>query len=143
MCFCLAANKREPMKADSILATIGNTPHVRINRLFGPDAQVWIKSERGNPGGSIKDRIALAMIEDAEKSGVLQPGGTIIEPTSGNTGVGLAMVAAVNACDGVGGHPVELVNVSANNRDGTREAVAKLSYFQNVRVTRQHEAALT
>ena len=83
------------MKADSILATIGNTPHVRINRLFGPDAQVWIKSERGNPGGSIKDRIALAMIEDAEKSGVLQPGGTIIEPTSGNTGVGLAMVAAV------------------------------------------------
>ena len=83
------------MKADTILATIGNTPHVRIQRLFGPDAQVWIKSERGNPGGSIKDRIALAMIEDAEKSGVLQPGGTIIEPTSGNTGVGLAMVAAV------------------------------------------------
>ena len=83
------------MKADTILATIGNTPHVRIQRLFGPDAQVWIKSERSNPGGSIKDRIALAMIEDAEKSGVLQPGGTIIEPTSGNTGVGLAMVAAV------------------------------------------------
>ena len=83
------------MKADNILQTIGNTPHVRINRLFGPSAQVWIKSERGNPGGSIKDRIALAMIEDAEKSGRLQPGGTIIEPTSGNTGVGLAMVAAV------------------------------------------------
>ena len=83
------------MKADTILATIGNTPHVRIQRLFGPDAQVWIKSERANPGGSVKDRIALAMIEDAEKSGVLQPGGTIIEPTSGNTGVGLAMVAAV------------------------------------------------
>ncbi|CAN5396262.1 cysteine synthase A [soil metagenome] len=83
------------MKADSILATIGNTPHVRINRLFGPDAQVWIKSERANPGGSIKDRIALAMVEDAEKSGALQPGGTIIEPTSGNTGIGLAMVAAV------------------------------------------------
>ena len=83
------------MKADSILATIGNTPHVRINRLFGPDAQVWIKSERSNPGGSIKDRIALAMVEDAEKSGALQPGGTIIEPTSGNTGIGLAMVAAV------------------------------------------------
>ena len=83
------------MKADNILHTIGNTPHVRINRLFGPDAQVWIKSERSNPGGSIKDRIALAMVEDAEKSGVLQPGGTIIEPTSGNTGVGLAMVAAV------------------------------------------------
>ena len=83
------------MKADTILATIGNTPHVRIQRLFGPDAQVWIKSERGNPGGSIKDRIALAMIEDAEQSGVLQPGGTIIEPTSGNTGIGLAMVEAV------------------------------------------------
>ncbi|CDS53635.1 Cysteine synthase [Polaromonas sp. CG9_12] len=83
------------MKADSILATIGNTPHVRINRLFGPDAQVWIKSERANPGGSIKDRIALAMVEAAEKSGALQPGGTIIEPTSGNTGIGLAMVSAV------------------------------------------------
>ncbi len=83
------------MKASSILDTIGRTPHVHINRLFGPDANVWIKSERGNPGGSIKDRIALAMVEDAEKSGVLQPGGTIIEPTSGNTGVGLALVAAV------------------------------------------------
>ena len=83
------------MKADNILQTIGNTPHVRINRLFGPDANVWIKSERSNPGGSIKDRIALAMIEDAEKSGTLQPGGTIIEPTSGNTGIGLALVAAV------------------------------------------------
>ena len=83
------------MKADSILATIGNTPHVRINRLFGPDAQVWIKSERSNPAGSIKDRIALAMVEVAEQSGALQPGGTIIEPTSGNTGIGLAMVAAV------------------------------------------------
>ena len=83
------------MKADSILNTIGNTPHVRINRLFGNTHQVWIKSERSNPGGSIKDRIALAMIEDAEKSGALQPGATIIEPTSGNTGVGLAMVAAV------------------------------------------------
>jgi cysteine synthase len=83
------------MKADSILATIGNTPHVRINRLFGPNAQVWIKCERANPGGSIKDRIALSMVEAAEKSGVLPPGGTIIEPTSGNTGIGLAMVAAV------------------------------------------------
>ena len=83
------------MKFDNILQTIGNTPHVRINRLFGPDANVWIKSERSNPGGSIKDRIALAMIEDAEKSGALQPGGTIIEPTSGNTGIGLALVAAV------------------------------------------------
>ena len=83
------------MKADNILATIGHTPHVRINRLFGAGAQVWIKSERSNPGGSIKDRIALAMVEDAEKSGALKPGGTIIEPTSGNTGIGLAMVAAV------------------------------------------------
>ena len=83
------------MKADNILATIGRTPHVRINRLFGPDAQVWIKAERANPGGSIKDRIALSMIEAAEKSGQLKAGGTIVEPTSGNTGVGLAMVAAV------------------------------------------------
>ena len=83
------------MKADSILHTIGNTPHVRINRLFGAGARVWVKSERSNPGGSIKDRIALAMVEDAERSGVLQPGATIVEPTSGNTGVGLAMVAAV------------------------------------------------
>ena len=83
------------MKANSILDTIGNTPHVRINRLFGPSAQVWIKSERSNPGGSIKDRIARAMVEEAEHSGALKPGGTIIEPTSGNTGIGLAMVAAV------------------------------------------------
>jgi len=83
------------MRADTILQTIGNTPHVRINRLFGAGANVWIKSERSNPGGSIKDRIALAMVEDAEKSGALTPGATIIEPTSGNTGVGLAMVAAV------------------------------------------------
>jgi cysteine synthase A len=82
------------MRAGSILETIGNTPHIRINRLFG-DAEVWVKSERANPGGSIKDRIALAMVEDAERSGKLKPGGTIIEPTSGNTGVGLAMVAAV------------------------------------------------
>jgi cysteine synthase A len=83
------------MKADNILQTIGNTPHVRVNRLFGDTHQVWIKSERGNPGGSIKDRIALSMVEAAEKSGALAPGGTIVEPTSGNTGVGLAMVAAV------------------------------------------------
>ena len=82
------------MKAANILETIGNTPHIRLNRLFG-DAEVWIKSERANPGASIKDRIALAMIEDAERSGKLKPGGTIIEPTSGNTGIGLAMVAAV------------------------------------------------
>jgi cysteine synthase len=83
------------MLAQDILATIGNTPHVRINRLFGSDHSVYIKSERSNPGGSIKDRIALAMIEAAEVSGALKKGGTIIEPTSGNTGVGLAMVAAV------------------------------------------------
>lgn len=83
------------MRANSILETIGNTPHVRIQRLLGDSHEVWIKSERSNPGGSIKDRIALCMIETAEKSGVLLPGGTIIEPTSGNTGIGLAMVAAV------------------------------------------------
>ncbi|QJC57567.1 Cysteine synthase [Polaromonas vacuolata] len=86
------------MKAPNVLATIGNTPHIRINRLFGAASQthhIYIKSERANPGGSIKDRIALAMVEAAEKSGVLKPGGMIIEPTSGNTGVGLAMVAAV------------------------------------------------
>ena len=91
------------MKVHSILDTIGHTPHVRIQRLFGSGANVWIKSERSNPGGSIKDRIALAMVEAAEKSGALQPGGTIIEPTSGNTGIGLAMVAAVK------GYPLVLV----------------------------------
>jgi cysteine synthase A len=83
------------MKANSILETIGNTPHIRINRLFGDKAEVWIKSERSNPGASLKDRIALSMVEDAERSGKLKPGGTIVEPTSGNTGIGLAMVAAV------------------------------------------------
>ncbi|SPA54965.1 cysteine synthase A [Cupriavidus taiwanensis] len=83
------------MKVQNILQTIGNTPHIRINRLFGNGNEVWIKSERSNPGASIKDRIALAMVEDAERRGVLKPGGTIIEPTSGNTGIGLAMVAAV------------------------------------------------
>lgn len=83
------------MKFDNVLQTIGNTPTIHINKLFGTHANVWIKSERSNPGGSIKDRIALSMVEDAEKSGALQPGGTIIEPTSGNTGVGLALVAAV------------------------------------------------
>ncbi|TNE42054.1 MAG: cysteine synthase A [Sphingomonadales bacterium] len=86
------------MKAANILETIGHTPHVRINRLYGDlpgGTEVWVKSERSNPGGSIKDRIALAMIEAAEQSGELKPGGTIVEPTSGNTGVGLAMVAAV------------------------------------------------
>jgi cysteine synthase A len=83
------------MKVDNILATIGNTPHIRMNRLFGAGQNVWIKSERANPGGSIKDRIALSMVEDAERRGKLKPGGTIIEPTSGNTGVGLALVGAV------------------------------------------------
>ena len=82
------------MKAGNILETIGNTPHIRLSRLF-PDHEVWLKSERSNTGGSIKDRIALAMVEDAEASGALKPGGTIVEPTSGNTGIGLAMVAAV------------------------------------------------
>ena len=90
------------MKADSILATIGNTPHIRLSRLF-PDHEVWVKCERANPGGSIKDRIGLAMIEAAEADGSLKPGGTIVEPTSGNTGIGLAMVAAVK------GYPLVLV----------------------------------
>ena len=83
------------MKAESVLQTIGNTPHVKINRLFPSKHSVWMKLERANPGGSIKDRIALSMIEDAESRGALKAGSTIIEPTSGNTGVGLAMVAAV------------------------------------------------
>jgi cysteine synthase len=88
-------NKEISMAFDNVLQTIGNTPHIRINKLFGTTHKVYVKSERSNPGGSIKDRIALAMVEDAEKRGVLQPGATIIEPTSGNTGVGLALVAAV------------------------------------------------
>jgi len=83
------------MLANDVLHTIGNTPHIRINRLFGRTHSVYVKSERSNPGGSIKDRIAVAMIEAAEASGALKPGSTIVEPTSGNTGVGLAMVAAV------------------------------------------------
>jgi cysteine synthase A len=91
------------MRAADVLATIGNTPHIRINRLYGAGNEVWIKSERSNPGGSIKDRIALSMVEAAEASGALKPGSTIIEPTSGNTGVGLAMVAAVK------GYPLVLV----------------------------------
>ncbi len=90
------------MKAGSILETIGNTPHIRLARMF-PDHEVWIKCERANPGGSIKDRIGLAMIEAAEADGSLKPGGTIVEPTSGNTGIGLAMVAAVK------GYPLVLV----------------------------------
>jgi cysteine synthase len=83
------------MPFDNVLQTIGKTPHIRINKLFGDLHKVYVKNERANPGGSIKDRIALAMVEDAEKSGALKPGATIIEPTSGNTGVGLALVAAV------------------------------------------------
>lgn len=91
------------MRFPNVLASIGNTPHIRINRLFGRDHEVWIKSERSNPGGSIKDRIALSMVEAAERSGALGPRGTIVEPTSGNTGIGLAMVAAVK------GYPLVLV----------------------------------
>jgi cysteine synthase len=87
------------MKAKTILDTIGNTPHLKVNRLFRSDLEVWVKLERANPGGSIKDRIALSMIEDAEARGILKPGMTIIEPTSGNTGIGLAMVAAVKGYD--------------------------------------------
>ena len=83
------------MPYDNILDTIGKTPHVRINRLFDPRVTVWAKQERVNPGGSIKDRIALGMIEDAEKAGTIGPGSVLIEPTSGNTGIGLALVAAV------------------------------------------------
>ena len=83
------------MRAETILDTIGKTPHVRIRRLFDPRVEVWMKLERANPGGSIKDRIVLAMIEDAEARGIIGPGSVIIEPTSGNTGIGLAMVAAV------------------------------------------------
>jgi cysteine synthase len=91
------------MKATNILETIGNTPHVRINRLFPETVEVWMKLERSNPAYSIKDRIAMSMVEDAEKMGMLKPGTTIIEPTSGNTGIGLAMVAAVK------GYPLILV----------------------------------
>ncbi|HEY9123068.1 MAG TPA: cysteine synthase A [Bacteroidales bacterium] len=83
------------MKAKSILETIGNTPHVRVNSLYGKNHEVWVKVEKTNPGSSIKDRIALAMVEDAEKKGILKPESVIIEPTSGNTGIGLALVAAV------------------------------------------------
>ncbi len=83
------------MKANNILETIGNTPHLKVNRLFGGNSNVWVKLERANPGGSIKDRIALAMVNDAEKKGILTAGSVIIEPTSGNTGIGLAIVAAV------------------------------------------------
>lgn len=82
------------MKYNNILETVGRTPHIRLSKLF-PDHEVWLKLERTNPGGSIKDRIALSMVEEAEQRGVLKPGSVIIEPTSGNTGIGLAMVGAV------------------------------------------------
>jgi cysteine synthase A len=95
MCATANFNGGRQVKVANILETIGQTPHVHINRLFGPDSEVWIKLERNNPGGSIKDRLALALVTAAERSGELAPGGTIIEPTSGNTGIGLAMVAAV------------------------------------------------
>jgi cysteine synthase A len=91
------------MRANNILETIGKTPHLRVNKLLGNDHEVWIKLERNNPGASIKDRIALSMIEAAEKKGILKPGSVIIEPTSGNTGIGLAIVAAVK------GYPLTLV----------------------------------
>ncbi|HET7040721.1 MAG TPA: cysteine synthase A [Gemmatimonadales bacterium] len=106
------------MRARNILETIGRTPHVRINRLFGPDAEVWVKLERANPGASIKDRIALAMVEDAERRGVLKPGGTIVEPTSGNTGIGLAMVAAVK------GYPIILCMPDSFSVERRRAMVA-------------------
>ncbi|HEX3009563.1 MAG TPA: cysteine synthase A [Bacteroidales bacterium] len=83
------------MKFNSILETIGNTPHLRLNKLYSSDYEIWVKLEKQNPGGSIKDRIGLAMIEDAEKRGILKKGSVIIEPTSGNTGIGLALTAAV------------------------------------------------
>jgi len=111
------------MKANSILDTIGRTPHIRINRLFGTSHQVWVKSERSNPGGSIKDRIALSMVEDAERSGKLKPGGTIIEPTSGNTGIGLAMVAAVK------GYPLLLVMPDSMSVERRRLMLAYGSKF--------------
>lgn len=82
------------MKYNNVLESIGNTPHIRINKLFGSNHEVWVKLEKANPGGSIKDRIALSMVEDAEKKGILKKGSVIVEPTSGNTGIGLAIVAA-------------------------------------------------
>ena len=106
------------MRAQNVLETIGSTPHVRVNRLFGSHAQVWIKLERANPGGSIKDRIAVAMVEDAERRGALTPGATIVEPTSGNTGIGLAMVAAVK------GYPIILVMPDSFSLERRRSMVA-------------------
>jgi cysteine synthase A len=123
MPFLFSTKGAAPVKAANILETIGQTPHIRINRLFG-NAQVWIKSERSNPGGSIKDRIALSMVEDAERSGALKPGGTIIEPTSGNTGIGLAMVAAVK------GYPLILVMPDSMSLERRRLMLAYGARFE-------------
>ncbi len=112
------------MKALDVLATIGRTPHIRVNRLFGTTHEVWIKSERANPGGSIKDRIALAMVEAAERSGALAAGGTIVEPTSGNTGIGLAMVAAVK------GYPLVLVMPDSMSLERRRLMLAYGARFE-------------
>ena len=112
------------MRADNILQTIGNTPHIRIHRLFGA-ARVWVKSERANPGGSIKDRIALSMIEDAEKRGQLKPGGTIVEPTSGNTGIGLAFVCAARGYRLILTMP-ETMSPKPKTRPASRDANASM-----------------
>src|SRR3546814_9086793 len=96
------------MKVNSVLETIGNTPHIRLSRMFGPNHEVLNKSERATPAGSIKDRIALAMIEDAERTGKLKPGGTIVAPTSSNTGIGLAMGAAVKGYGIILGMPAPM-----------------------------------
>ena len=112
------------MLANDVLHTIGNTPHIRINRLFGSSHNVYVKSERSNPGGSIKDRIAVAMVEAAEASGALKPGATIVEPTSGNTGVGLAMVGAVK------GYPVVLVMPDSMSVERRRLMLAYGAHFE-------------
>ncbi len=112
------------MRANTVLETIGNTPHVRINRMFGTDAQVYMKLERANPGASIKDRIALAMIEDAEAKGLLKKGSVIIEPTSGNTGIGLAMVCAVK------GYPLTLVMPESMSLERRRVMAAYGAVFE-------------
>lgn len=114
------------MKAGTILETIGNTPHIRINRLFPAEYEVWVKMEKANPGGSIKDRIALAMVEDAERKGLLKPGSVIIEPTSGNTGIGLAMVAAVKG--------YKLILVMPESMSVERRAVVK-AYGAQIELT--------
>lgn len=129
------------MLAQNVLQTIGNTPHIRINRLFGSSHNVYVKSERSNPGGSIKDRIALAMVEAAEQDGRLKPGGTIVEPTSGNTGVGLAMVAAVK------GYRLVLVMPESMSVERRRLMLAYGARFEltprekgmNGAITRAHE----